>query len=294
MNHCSVVSCLNSKRDKQFKFFNFPSDPDICSQWVQFCHCPEISDRLLNNGPYGLTKFVICSEHFDPNVVCDVVHRKLPLPASAVPYRIGKTHMTEKMLLENGFDVKQSRPAHPKRSYVEESFDDVVLVEMLDPEDQNQESNEEDSNFEFIRMKSDDQLFEFENGFKQEFVESDEEVTGPHSELTSSDVQKREKVVVIKECRYCSQFKPRYNYEVAKNKNLEELIKKNKKNIAEATTKLQKLHDRLTLRRIKRNKLKKMYQELKVRFKRQTQEGMNPPESEEGSASDDESTEPWW
>lgn len=296
MNHCSVVSCLNRKRDKQFKFFYFPSDPDICSQWVEFCHCPEISDRLLNNGPYGLSKFVICSEHFDPSIVCDVVQRKNAFPTSAVPYRIGKTHMTKRMLLENGFDVEQSGPQ--ERSCGEESLDDVVLVEMLDSEDQDQESNEDDPNFEFIRMKSDDQQFEFEDGFKQEFVESDEKVTEPHSELTSSDVQESEDVADLKECKYCSQFKPRYNYEVAKNKNLEEHIQQNKKKFAEATTKLQKLHDRLTLRKIKRNKLRKMYQELKVRFKRKTTaqeiEATNPPESEEGSASDDESTEPWW
>lgn len=294
MNHCSVVSCLNKRRDKTYTFFTFPSNPDICSQWVEFCHSTELTERLLNSGPYGLSKFVICSEHFDPHIV--VVNRKIRV--DTVPNRIGKTHMTEKMLLEIGFNPEQCQTANQKRSQDKRPFIDAVLVEMLDPDDLDQEATNEDSNFEFVRMKSDDQQFEFEDGFKQEFVESDEEMIEVQPVSNGVEVQTQAVEAVKKGCKNCSNFKLRYENQVAQNKHLEDLIKQNKKNIVESTTTLQKLHDRLTLRRMKRNKLKKMYQELKKRLEREPPEleieETKPPESEEGDASDDETTDPWW
>ncbi|XP_019549366.3 uncharacterized protein LOC109419593 [Aedes albopictus] len=277
MNHCGVVSCLNRKGDKRYKFFTFPSDPDRCAQWVEFCHCPEITERFTATGPYGMSKYVICSQHFDPSMVAEVIGRRVTLFPGAVPNRIGKTHMTRKMLLEKGFDLE----AEPE-ALLDPPHIDTVLVEMLEPHEMERESAGDGANFEFIRLKSDDQQFQFENGFKQEFVEPVEVQTS----------------VPKKQCKICSNFKPRYEHEVKKNKRLQNLIEHNKKKLANTTTKLQKMHDRITLRKVRRDELKRKYAELKKQLAKGTLEMQQESitvesDEEEDEGSFDELTA-WW
>lgn len=283
MNHCSVISCLNSKGDKRYKFFTFPTDLDRCVQWVEFCHCPEVTERLTTTGPYGMAKYVICSQHFDPSIVAKVVGRKTSLPSDAVPDRIGITHMTRKMLLEKGFDLEEVPVASPEPPYI----DTVVLVEMLEPDEMEQETTGEGSNFEFIRLKTDDEQFQFEDGFKQEFVETVEEV---QAQLPVSAPKNQ--------CKDCANFKPRYEYEIMKNKRLEDLIEQNKKKLADKTTKLQMMHDRITLRKMRRDELKKKYVELKRQFARGTTLEMGKEtvtvESEEDDDGSFDEAAAWW
>ncbi|XP_021701324.1 uncharacterized protein LOC110676710 [Aedes aegypti] len=285
MNHCCVISCLNGRKNKTHKFFNFPPDPDRCAQWVEFCHHPSISERLTASGPYSLAKYGICSEHFDPAIVEEVMRKKIRLPADAVPDRIGRTFMTQKMLLDRGFSLDNYNLSSEGCRRLERSpvkHIDAVLVEMLDPDEMKQETAEEGSNFEFVRLKSDHQQFKFEDGFKKEYVDP------------GASHQPKKK------CKMCSNFKPRYQYEVKKNKNLEEQINENKKQIADMSTKLQKMHDRITLRKARREELRKKYTELKnqKRGKGTTSldisaEEANAADSEDDDASFDEATA-WW
>ncbi|XP_065078402.1 uncharacterized protein LOC135701512 [Ochlerotatus camptorhynchus] len=287
MNHCCVISCLNKRNDKRHKFFAFPSDLDVCTQWVDFCHCPEISERLTSGGPYGLRKFTICSEHFEPSAV-KAVDWNGQLPVNTVPVRIGKTHMTQDMLLEKGFTLE------PQTDNEAHSIDQV-LVEMLSPEEMDNEP-EDESNFEFVgvkRIKMEQLELQFEDEIKQEPVEQEQPQTAVEERATKEECSAAPVTQKQEPCVYCVNFKPRYEYELKKNKRLEEVIAQNKKKIANETTKMQKLHDRFTLKKLKRNELRKKFSELRKRCKKGIPlDTITEPVTE--SDDDDDEAGAWW
>lgn len=293
MAHCCVISCLNRRKDKIHKFFTFPSDLDICTRWVDFCHCPETSERFITGGPYGLHNYAICAEHFDGRTLT-AVDRKGQLPAGAVPVRIGKTHMTQEMLLEKGFTLE-----------TQDAAVDTVLVEMLSPEEMDME-HEDESNFEFVKVKhmNEEQLrIKFEDEIKQEPVEEEPPQTplsAVKERVKAEDLSRNLDTVVpvVKKhepCKDCASFKPRYKYELEKNNQLEEVIAHNKKRIATETIKLQKLHDRLTLKRMKYFELKKQLYELRKRWKKGVPvEELAERAAESRSSDDVDDADAWW
>lgn len=252
-----------------------------------------------------MRKFAVCSEHFDPAVLI-AVNRKGQLPPDTIPVRVGKTHMTRQMLLVQGFTTEAVTfdETHPS---------DLVLVEMLDNAEEvtikREPGAEESDLFEFVRVKrmdEEERRNNFEDEIKQEPVDETEAEPTP---VAVEDKQAPEKepsndlnpevpptVKKHKPCEQCASFKPRYKYEVRKNKRLEEAIAQNKKRIVIETARLQKLDERLALKTRKRIELQNKLSELRKRWKNGVplNEILQPAAVADSSGDDDGQTEAWW
>ncbi|EAT33464.1 AAEL010250-PA [Aedes aegypti] len=64
---CSVYDCVNnSSRHFSKSFYSFPRDSETCLAWVKFCGCKDLELVFFSQGPWGLDKYKVCSDHFAP------------------------------------------------------------------------------------------------------------------------------------------------------------------------------------------------------------------------------------
>ncbi|XP_062551825.1 uncharacterized protein LOC134216724 [Armigeres subalbatus] len=62
---CSVNDCINNvSRNISKSFYGFPKDSETCLMWVKFCGCKDLERIFFSDGPSGLCKRRICSDHF--------------------------------------------------------------------------------------------------------------------------------------------------------------------------------------------------------------------------------------
>lgn len=273
MNRCCVISCLNKRSEKQFKFFKFPSDPSLCLQWVEFCHCPETTERFASGGPFALQKFVICSEHFDTSDIKDTTNGP-SLLQEAVPINIGRTYMTPEMLMERGFNVevrvKQEESEQNEQLLQFSHIPDEVVVEMIDPDDIKQEQMETQIKQE---PEEDNPLALYQMAPRETQLSSMPELSKNHllrkndnNSLVPPSPQSQVKCKGI--CIGASRFRERYELEIAKNKRLEKRTEELKKQFAEKVGRMQKIEDLLELKKQKKDRLKEKYQQLKIQYKK--------------------------
>ncbi|KXJ62438.1 uncharacterized protein LOC109415311 [Aedes albopictus] len=64
---CAVNDCINNNSKHISKsFYGFPRDSETCLAWVKFCGTKELELVFFSQGPEGLQKLKMCSDHFGP------------------------------------------------------------------------------------------------------------------------------------------------------------------------------------------------------------------------------------
>ncbi|XP_058450207.1 uncharacterized protein LOC131429830 [Malaya genurostris] len=289
MSRCCVISCLNKRSEKQVKFFNFPTDPTICSQWVEFCHCPETLRRFEEGGSTAMRKFAICSEHFEPTLVKTA--GKGHLPNDAVPDSIGTTYMTPTMLREKGFNIEEvpvkNEPVH--EIFLDATYaPDEFLVEMLCPEEINEESDND-----IMSMTANS----LDTSVSQS-TEQERSIT-PTASIVSNNIKQNsiyDKHASVKCKGFCKSsynFRSRYETQRNKNREIQVSIEKSKIRLAKMTAKVQKMADKVALKRQKRDQLNERYKEMqKLKEDLSLASIMDVDESEDEADFDE--SKAWW
>lgn len=286
MSRCCVISCLHKRGENRHKFFRFPPDRDLCQQWVEFCHCPETSERFNTGGPTALHNFAVCSQHFDRKAVAIAAYESGRLPKGTVPVNIGSTYMTAEMLVEHGFKLNipeqenspenAAAPEHVMATMfsADEMVHQLFEVEMLDEESEQS-------------MEGDDKP-------SQSTQRVNEQAASQQSKKTNQSSTPSEPT----SCLLCMVYKGQYGMAKLECKRLTKKIGINKETVTEFTTKVQKYSDLIAIQKSKLKRLRLKFAELKNPRKKRASTSDNDRETRECDTSEDEAdfdeSKAWW